>query len=127
MFVEELVHPWAFLEVVRRVQDGPIVAYHDFWIVPGEAHLLSIAVHPDWRRLGLASFLLKRLVASAMRAGVDLLVLEVRESNHPARALYERFGFRFSRLRKGYYSDSGEDALEMILPLEQADEEDEIL
>ncbi len=127
MFEAELTHPWAFIEVIRLdgPGGGPIVAYHDFWIVPGEAHLLSIAVHPDWRRRGLASFLLHRLVAAARHASAQLIVLEVRESNRPARDLYEEFGFRFSRLRKGYYSDSGEDALEMVLPIEPMEDDED--
>ncbi len=130
MFVEELAHPWAFLEVIRPADSGQgdadvsVIAYQDFWIVPGEVHLLSIAVHPDYRRRGLGVFFLERLVKVGRRASAERIVLEVRQSNESAKRLYERFGFEFSRVRKGYYSDTGEDAIEMIFQLPRDEDVD---
>jgi ribosomal-protein-alanine N-acetyltransferase len=74
-------------------------------------HIMNIAVDPTARRRGLATALLEELF---VRAGRDrAYTLEVRISNDPAIALYERFGFRVAGLRKRYYQDTGEDALIM--------------
>ena len=79
--------------------------YVDDW------HIMNIAVDPTARRRGIATALLEELFA---RAGRDrAYTLEVRTSNGPAIALYERFGFRAAGLRKRYYQDTGEDALIM--------------
>ena len=79
--------------------------YADDW------HIMNIAVDPTARRRGLATALLEELFA---RAGRDrAYTLEVRTSNSPAIALYERFGFRPAGLRERYYQDTGEDALIM--------------
>jgi [ribosomal protein S18]-alanine N-acetyltransferase len=79
--------------------------YADDW------HIMNIAIDPTARRRGLATALLEELFA---RAGRDrAYTLEVRTSNGPAIALYERFGFRPAGLRKRYYQDTGEDALIM--------------
>jgi ribosomal-protein-alanine N-acetyltransferase len=74
-------------------------------------HLMNIAVDPASRRRGLATALLAAMLA---RAGPDEpYTLEVRTSNAPAIALYERFGFRSAGTRPRYYQDTGEDAMIM--------------
>jgi ribosomal-protein-alanine N-acetyltransferase len=74
-------------------------------------HLMNIAVDPSFRRRGMASRLLEAMLD---RAGADAsYTLEVRTSNAPAIALYERFGFRAAGTRPRYYQDTGEDALIM--------------
>jgi [ribosomal protein S18]-alanine N-acetyltransferase len=79
--------------------------YADVW------HLMNIAVDPSARRRGYASALLEEMLA---RAGADQpYTLEVRTSNAPAIALYERFGFRSAGTRPRYYHDTGEDAMIM--------------
>ena len=74
---------------------------------------MNLAVHPGWRRIGVASRLLDELfelTAGDPRRGYTL---EVRVSNTTAIALYETFGFETSGLRRGYYTDNREDALIM--------------
>lgn len=74
-------------------------------------HLMNIAVDPAARRRGLASRLLDAMLE---RAGYEgSYTLEVRTSNAPAIALYERFGFRAAGTRPRYYQDTGEDAVIM--------------
>jgi RimJ/RimL family protein N-acetyltransferase len=75
--------------VVAR--DRAVVGYLNYWLVADEVHLLAIATHPDARRRGVAAALMAHLVEAARDARV--ITLEVRASNRPAIALYERFGF----------------------------------
>jgi [ribosomal protein S18]-alanine N-acetyltransferase len=80
--------------------------YDEVW------HLMNVAVEPTLRRCGVASALLRELFAQVDHQGVEY-TLEVRLSNAGAVAMYERFGFRSSGRRPGYYHDNGEDALIM--------------
>jgi ribosomal-protein-alanine N-acetyltransferase len=74
-------------------------------------HLMNIAVDPALRRRGIAWTLLRQMID---RAGPDAeYTLEVRTSNAPAIALYERYGFRSAGTRPRYYRDNGEDAVIM--------------
>ena len=93
--------------------DDAIVAYSGMWLMVDEAHIITFAVHPDWRRQRIGERLLLALIDVARDAGAHEATLEVRLSNLPARRLYEKFGFRPVGLRPHYYSDNGEDALIM--------------
>lgn len=74
-------------------------------------HLMNIAIDPAARRRGIATQLMEEMLE---RAGTDSpYTLEVRTSNAPAIALYERFGFQPAGTRPRYYADTGEDALIM--------------
>lgn len=97
--------------------DGRIVGYVLFWFLPEEVDIHNIAVHPDFRRRGIGRLLLEQVVDSARRQERLRVTLDVRFSNAPAQNLYRSFGFVIRGLRKGYYSDNGEDALVMALEL----------
>jgi len=90
-----------------------IVAYAGMWLMVDEAHIITFAVHPLWRRQRIGERLLLALLDLAQDAGANEATLEVRLSNLAARRLYEKFGFRPVGLRPRYYSDNGEDALIM--------------
>jgi ribosomal-protein-alanine N-acetyltransferase len=90
-----------------------IAAYAGMWLMVDEAHIITFAVHPAWRRQQIGARLLLALLDVAQDAGAHEATLEVRLSNLPARRLYEKFGFRPVGLRPHYYSDNGEDALIM--------------
>jgi ribosomal-protein-alanine N-acetyltransferase len=90
-----------------------IVAYAGMWLMVDEAHIITFAVHPLWRRQRIGERLLLALIDLAQDAGAHEATLEVRLSNLAARRLYEKFGFRPVGLRPRYYSDNGEDALIM--------------
>jgi ribosomal-protein-alanine N-acetyltransferase len=98
--------------VVMRA-DGEVVGYLCLWEIGHEIHITNLAVHPRFRRQGIARALLGATLEEARRTGVEQAFLEVRPTNSEARALYESFGFQVIGRRKGYYFDTGEDALVM--------------
>ncbi len=90
-----------------------LVGYAGLWYMAGEGHIVSIAVREGFRRMGIGELLLIGSVEMALRREMEVLTLEVRVSNAPAIALYEKWGLRQVGLRRGYYSDNREDALVM--------------
>ena len=98
--------------MVVRVDDE-IVGFGGMWLMVDEAHIITFAVHPAWRRQHIGERLLIAFLDLALERGAHEATLEVRLSNLPARRLYEKFGFRPVGLRPRYYSDNGEDALIM--------------
>ncbi len=94
---------------------GEIIGHAVLTVVLDEAHLLNITIAPAWRRQGLGGVLLNHAMEFARQQQVRTLFLEVRPSNRPAIALYEKIGFEAFALRKGYYpAQAGrEDALVM--------------
>lgn len=86
---------------------GSVTAY----TIGGEAEIVNVAVHPAWRGQGLGTALLRRLAALVVDRGMERIVLEVREGNLPARAVYAKTGFVQVGRRPRYYVDPSEDAL----------------
>jgi [ribosomal protein S18]-alanine N-acetyltransferase len=130
-------HPWSrgnfidslaagYIAELLESRDAGLVGY--FVAMPGvdELHLLNITVAPDWQGRGHGTALLDVVQARALERGLGTLWLEVRESNHRARALYRRRGFAEVGLRRGYYPAAGgrEDAVVMSLPLVRREETD---
>ena len=104
----ELTNPLSFWLVAL---DGDRVAgYVGSQSVMGESDMMNVAVHPDFRRQGIAEKLVVRLVEELKVRGNHSLMLEVRVSNEPARKLYEKLGFIQVGLRKNYYRNPKEDA-----------------
>lgn len=98
-----------------------IVGYAGLWLMTDEAHVTTIAVHPDYRGRGVGELLLLGLIDHAMKLGAKWVTLEVRVTNDVAIALYHKYTFKEMGVRKGYYSDNREDALVMWTdPLESA-------
>ena len=93
--------------------------------VLGETDMMNIAVHPDFRRRGIAEELVVKLVEALKVRGNHSLMLEVRVSNDPARKLYDKMGFQQVGLRKNYYRNPMEDAC--ILRKEFEYEQDQTL
>lgn len=87
-----------------------LVAFAGYWHIVDEVHICTLAVHPDYRQLGLASLLLLRIMDQARGLSADVATLEVRVSNDAAIRLYDKFGFSVVGRRKAYYSDNREDA-----------------
>ena len=94
--------------------DGETVAgYVGSQSVLDGADMMNIAVHPDYRRQGVARELVTELTDALAEKGVKILALEVRQSNAPAIALYEQLGFQQVGLRPNYYRNPRENALIM--------------
>ena len=113
-FVSELTENiYAHYVVVK--QEGKVVAYSGMWVIVDEAHITNIAVHPHYRRRGIGEMLMKEMLERAKSHGALRMTLEVRVSNKTAQDLYIRLGFIATGIRRGYYSDTGEDATVMWL------------
>jgi ribosomal-protein-alanine acetyltransferase/tRNA threonylcarbamoyl adenosine modification protein YeaZ len=110
-FREELSQAMAWARIAEA--DGALAGYLLAWVGGGAGHIGNLAVVPEARRRGVARALLEDLLEHAGAAGAASLTLEVRVSNFAAQALYRAFGFRLAGLRRGYYRDTGEDALIM--------------
>lgn len=106
-----------YSHVVAAYKNGVLIGYAGVFVLFGEAELTNIAVLPSERRQGAAKGMLTELISRSRELGAELLHLEVRESNVPAIALYESFGFHVDGRRKNYYSSPREDALLMTLTL----------
>ncbi|GAA1351028.1 ribosomal protein S18-alanine N-acetyltransferase [Falsarthrobacter nasiphocae] len=114
-FEAELLQPET-REYVAAEAGGRIIAYGGIMCVPPIADIQTIGVAREAQGRGLGRALLRRLVEASRARGAEDILLEVREDNAPARALYESEGFSQIHVRKRYYRD-GCDALIMQLKL----------
>ncbi|MCL2854118.1 MAG: ribosomal protein S18-alanine N-acetyltransferase [Defluviitaleaceae bacterium] len=110
-FMLELSKSVAFYIVA--LADGKVVGYAGMHHVEDAADIVNIAVHPYFRRMGIASAMLNTLEAQVLELGVTTITLEVRLSNAPAQKLYQSHGFAAIAVREGYYRTPKEDAVIM--------------
>jgi ribosomal-protein-alanine N-acetyltransferase len=113
--------PGLFLAELRRgdgsrcyrvaMAGSRVVGFAGMLYAADDGHVTTVAVDEACRRSGVATALMLELATDARQRGCSALTLEVRAGNAPALALYRRFGFAPAGVRKGYYSDNGEDAL----------------
>jgi ribosomal-protein-alanine N-acetyltransferase len=89
------------------------VGFAGLWLMVDEAHITTIAVHPEYRRRGIGELMLSALIQIAYDIHARHVTLEVRVSNSVAQNLYRKYGFREAGLRRRYYSDNHEDAIIM--------------
>jgi ribosomal-protein-alanine N-acetyltransferase len=102
---------WAVNRVARR--ERVVLSYACVWELAGELKINNLAVRADWRRRGLARWMLGRILSDAAARGCTIARLEVRESNRAATGLYETQGFVETGRRPGYYQREKEDAILM--------------
>lgn len=116
-FIQEIENPishmWALLV------DNQLAGYICFWLFDREIQLINIAVHPGKRGKGLGHHLMARMIETGLSKGSQYIWLEVRISNMPAKRLYHRLGFEAIGRRRGYYRETKEDAVVMVLPIQQ--------
>jgi len=117
--------PWTEAMILRELEtepslhrvaerEGQVAGYMISWLTPPEAMILSLAVHPDLRRQGIARGLMQDSFPIFTRTGIEVVWLEVRTGNLKAQGLYLSFGFREAYRRPAYYHDTGEDAIVMM-------------
>lgn len=108
-FFDEAENPLAEYFIAK--ENGKIIGYGGIWNVEDEGQITNIAVLPEYRKKGIASALLERLIECADGKSI---VLEVRESNRAAIYLYEKYGFKNVGVRKNFYHSPIENAIIMI-------------
>lgn len=114
MYLAEVSHENNSYFIVAKLENR-IIGYGGFWLVVDEAHLVNLAVHPDFRRQGIGAQIMDYLLALAKQLGAKRATLEVRQSNLIAQSFYAKFGFIAVAFRKKYYPDTKEDAVIMWL------------
>ena len=110
-YKRELESPNSHFLVLSLDSNQSIIGCGCFWEILEEAHITLLMIEPDYQGQGLGKLLLSHLLADAVKRKLERATLEVRASNQPALALYQKFGFQLAGRRKGYYRDTGEDAL----------------
>ena len=107
----------ANLGVIALDEQGTPIGYGGLLTVLDEGQITNIAVHPNFRGMGVGKAILEKLIFESENRGIREISLEVRQSNHPAKALYQSHGFEIAGVRKGFYRHPAEDGLVMILSL----------
>lgn len=104
--------------IAERLDNGAppeLVGMIVIWVIIDEAHVATIATHPDYRGKGIGRRLLANGLLAAYERGARLAYLEVRRGNLVAQDMYTKFGFQVVGERPRYYQDNNEDALLMTL------------
>jgi ribosomal-protein-alanine N-acetyltransferase len=110
-FINELNNAGGTYFSAKDPKSGTVCGYSGYWLIGDEAHITTLAVHPDFRRLGVGELLLINDIQSALKVAAKCMTLEVRVSNDSAQKLYYKYGFKSMGLRRKYYQDNSEDAL----------------
>jgi ribosomal-protein-alanine N-acetyltransferase len=95
--------------------DGKVVGMIVVWLIIDEAHVATVATHPEYRRRGIGRRLLAHTLRHLIPDGARSSFLEVRESNLAAQEMYRKFGYEATGRRRHYYRDNDEDAILMNL------------
>jgi len=95
------------------VKDNLVVGYGGVWLILDEGHITNIAVHPEYRGIGVGNAILEALIEICKIEQITSMTLEVRKSNTIAQNLYKKYGFLEEGIRKNYYTDTKEDGVIM--------------
>lgn len=106
-----------FARYIGFFYEEQLIAFAGYWLIIDEAHIVNVAVHPDFRREGWGELLMQRLITLSCAEGARRMTLEVRRHNEAAARLYGKLGFRIEGVRPDYYDDPPDDALIMWLTL----------
>jgi ribosomal-protein-alanine N-acetyltransferase len=110
-FKGEIQHrPISYPLVVVHMTLNKVIGYVIFWVIGEEVQINNIAVHPDFRRLGIGEQVLLQVIEQVKWGGANFITLEVRPSNIGALILYKKIGFKMLGVRKNYYTNPSEDA-----------------
>lgn len=117
MFLGDVDNPNAYYILI--INDDRVIGYCGLYMVLDESSITNIAVHPDFRRKGLATLMLRNIFEYCLKASISFVTLEVRESNTDAIKLYMDNGFEIVGERKNYYADNRETAILMTKYLKE--------
>lgn len=117
LFVHDLHNPMSISKVARA--EGKIAGYIVAGRILDEGHILNLAVHKNYRGLGIATELVRDIIDDLRENGCRVIFLEVRDSNEAAKKIYSKFSFETIGTRKNYYISPVEDAVVMALKLEE--------
>lgn len=95
---------------IAAKQNNQVIGYCGVWVLLDEAHITTLAVHPDYRKHGIGTRLLFCVFDEAYKRKLQYVTLEVRMSNTEAKNMYRKFLFTQKGFRRGYYLDNNEDA-----------------
>jgi ribosomal-protein-alanine N-acetyltransferase len=109
----DAAHSW--IAEINKYGQKKIVGMAVFWLLVDQAHLATIAVHENYRRMGIAGQIIRTALVKLKNLGALSAMLEVREGNLAAQVLYSQFGFKNIGKRANYYRDNGENAILMTL------------
>lgn len=107
----------AFAHFLLVEVDNKVVGFLDYWQTFDSATICQIGILPSYRKLGLASKLMKEMDEECYAKRITSVTLEVRKSNDPAIGLYKKYGFKEVVIKPHYYDD-GEDAIYMVREVE---------
>lgn len=105
------------IEMLLPDSSFKVVGFYDYWVTFDSATIAQIAVHPSYRRNGLASKMMKEILDECYAKRVVAITLEVRENNEKARKFYIKSGFEEVLLKPNYYSN-GDNAIYMVKEVE---------
>ena len=111
-FLREINENDVALYLVAKIENVA-VGYIGVWRIQNEGHITNVAVHSNFRGMGIGNMLVSELLSLCEKEGIDAFTLEVRKSNIVAQNLYKKFQFVEEGIRKGYYQDTKEDAVIM--------------
>ena len=104
--------------IVAVNEDEKIIGFCGMWIVIDAAQITNVAVLTEARGFGIGEALMREAMKAATNGGAEMMSLEVRVTNTVAQNLYRKLNFQDGGIRKGYYTDNGEDALVMWVKLQ---------
>lgn len=114
-FLNDAKNPLSYYIIARF--NEKIVGYAGFWKVFEEAQITNVAVLKDYRHKKIGYKIIEKLIELAKKNEINIMTLEVRESNIPAISLYKKFGFKEVGVRKDYYKNPLENAILMDLEI----------
>ena len=119
-FHDELKKPYTRAIVLTDDEtDSIVIGYIVYWLQAEGVSLINVAVDPKWRGFGFGMRLMQTMINEAVKEDIPRIILEVRESNKNAIALYTSIGFKGTHTRKSFYSN-GETALVMEIKTSEA-------
>jgi [ribosomal protein S18]-alanine N-acetyltransferase len=121
-FKNECNNPMGSYWVLMDEANQQLLGYVGGWQVMEEAHITTVAIHPQARGANLGELLFTHLLGHFKANNVNCLMLEVRVTNFSAQNLYYKYGFKLAGRRPRYYQDNDEDALLLTCEPLQSDD-----